>query len=165
MSTTTNKTTRVMRFELHPDEEDRITPRLSRQDTPPSSFKRMTRNDRFDCQHPQSIFNMARSRAVFPLSALLLSAFFVTNAVSFFVSTPLRVIPSRTPRMSRMPVSAATAARCRPAAMAMSIADVCRGDTPTPGWVRMAQRNLKKISVGDQLPDVKVRCVHDTYNS
>lgn len=35
--------------------------------------------------------------------------------------------------------------------------DVCRGDLPTPGWVRLAQRNLKRLKVGDKLPDVQVR--------
>lgn len=39
----------------------------------------------------------------------------------------------------------------------MSMADVCHGDFPTPGWVRLAQRNLARVSVGDQLPDSTVR--------
>lgn len=41
--------------------------------------------------------------------------------------------------------------------MATAKADVCRGDVPTPGWVRLAQRNLAKVRVGDQLPDACVR--------
>lgn len=39
----------------------------------------------------------------------------------------------------------------------MNAADVCQGDLPTPGWVRLAQRNLKRLKVGDKLPDVQVR--------
>lgn len=35
--------------------------------------------------------------------------------------------------------------------------DVCRCDLPTPGWVRMAQRNMARVKVNDRLPDVKVR--------
>eukprot|EP00752_Nemacystus_decipiens_P006047 g5458.t1 len=36
-------------------------------------------------------------------------------------------------------------------------ADVCRGDVPTPGWIRLAQRNLARVRVGDPLPDARVR--------
>lgn len=38
---------------------------------------------------------------------------------------------------------------------------MCHGDFPTPGWVRMAQRNLARVSVGDQLPDSTVRRLDD----
>eukprot|EP00903_Cladosiphon_okamuranus_P018198 g16741.t1 len=45
-----------------------------------------------------------------------------------------------------------------------STADVCRGDVPTPGWIRLAQRNLKRVRVGDPLPDACVRRLDENGN-
>lgn len=107
---------------------------------------------------------MAKASAVLFLSAMF--SFLLKEGLPFVLpppSTPNAVIASSSWAGARG--ISPTAAVGRPARISarrgsqttMSMADVCHGDFPTPGWVRMAQRNLARVSVGDQLPDSTVR--------
>ena len=71
-----------------------------------------------------------------------------------FLSTMAILVDCFIPPVLRPPTTTSRAPRVK---MATAKADVCRGDVPTPGWVRLAQRNLSKIRVGDPLPDACVR--------
>ena len=111
---------------------------------------------------------MAKARAVLFLSAII--SFLLKEGLPFVVpppSTSIRVSSKAVSSWAGWRGLPTTSAAGRPARISarresqttMSMADVCHGDFPTPGWVRLAQRNLARVSVGDQLPDSTVRYV------
>lgn len=108
------------------------------------------------------VFIMTRAGAVLFLSAM--TAFLFQAGLPFVVVLPSRSLVTRgslrcagAHGASLTTARAARARSNRQFTTAMDAADVCQGDVPTPGWVRLAQRNLARISVGDRLPDVNVR--------
>lgn len=109
---------------------------------------------------------MAKGRAVLFLSAIF--SFLLKEGLPFVLLPPSttnlspKALSSWAGTRGVSPTSAAVGRPARISARrgrqtTMSMADVCHGDFPTPGWVRMAQRNLARVSVGDQLPDSTVR--------
>lgn len=71
---------------------------------------------------------------------------------------PPSVLPNRSSfRTNASGASSITTMVGRPSSGARSTADVCRGDVPTPGWIRLAQRNLARVRVGDPVPDACIR--------
>ncbi|CAM9522058.1 unnamed protein product [Scytosiphon promiscuus] len=95
---------------------------------------------------------MTRAEAV-----LFLSTMSFLTAHSFLPSTHL--FPAT--HVSSANLCRAGSKASAPRRLRMDTADVCRGDQPTPGWVRRAQRNLARIRVGDELPDAIVRRLND----
>lgn len=88
-------------------------------------------------------------------AVLFLSAMSFLTAHCFL---PAPQLPRTPAVLSTTRVKAAGIAGTAPR-LAMDTADVCRGDAPTPGWVRLAQRNLARVRVGDVLPDACVRYI------
>lgn len=128
---------------------------------------------------------MSRHGAVLFLSAM--SAFLFREGFPFVLvspsrlhttknSNPVQVVTASSPGCRRS-AAGGRAATCSPLSVAAGssqlrrkrqdkgmwmagarVPDLWNGDSiPTPGWVRMAQRNMARIKPGDQLPDVAVR--------
>ncbi|CAM9321377.1 unnamed protein product [Ectocarpus sp. 4 AP-2014] len=89
-------------------------------------------------------------------AVLFLSAMSFLTADCFYTNFHLASAPVRVHHRGRTSSSAGPAPRLR-----MDTADVCRGEQSTPGWVRLAQRNLARVRVGDRLPDSIVRRLDD----